>query len=98
MRPPGRVTILGITQKNMVMPMNTAPGAPYLPFDEGLKEFRISRTRGFELLRAGLLNSFTIGRRRYVMVDSLRTLPERADGWTREKQRAIDAKARGGAP
>lgn len=97
MRPPRRITILGVTQRNTVMPMNTASSPEYLPFTEGLREFRISRTRGFELLRAGLLNSFTIGRKRYVMVDSLRTLPERADGWTRDKQREKDTKARGGA-
>lgn len=62
----------------------------YLPLTEGLSLFGISRTRGFELTRAGLIETFCIGKRRYVMIDSLRTLPERAQGWTRKKQATID--------
>jgi hypothetical protein len=60
--------------------------ANYIPLIDGLRDFGISRTRGFELVKAGLLDTFTIGRRRYVLLDSLRTLPERANGWTRGKE------------
>jgi hypothetical protein len=37
----------------------------------------ISRTVAFELVAKGLLQSFLLGKRRYVLLDSLRTLPER---------------------
>ena len=36
----------------------------------------ISRTRAFELARDGLIETFNIGRRRFVMLDSLDRLPE----------------------
>ncbi len=37
----------------------------------------ISRTVAFDLARNGLLQTFLIGTRRYVLLESLRTLPER---------------------
>ena len=37
----------------------------------------ISRSVAFELVRTGKLQTFTIGTRRYVWLESLRTLPER---------------------
>lgn len=37
----------------------------------------ISRSVAFELARKGLLDTFTIGARRYVYTESVRTLPER---------------------
>jgi hypothetical protein len=37
----------------------------------------IGRTKAFELAAAGLLDSFTVGTKRYVLLESLRTLPER---------------------
>lgn len=37
----------------------------------------IGRTVAFDLAARGLLETFTIGRRRYVYLDSLLTLPER---------------------
>ena len=37
----------------------------------------ISRTVSFDLARRGLLDTFTIGARRYVRLESLRTLPDR---------------------
>jgi hypothetical protein len=40
-------------------------------------EHGISRTVAFELVRDGLLETFTIGTRRYVMLASLRDLPKR---------------------
>lgn len=63
--------------------MNTQPN--FIPLTQGLQAYGISRTRGFELVKAGLLETFLIGRRRYVLLDSLRSLPERASGWTRGK-------------
>ena len=49
----------------------------FLPFVEACSAHRISRTVAYELANAGLLDTFTIGRRRYVKVESLRNLPER---------------------
>jgi len=44
---------------------------------ERCNEHGISRTVAFELARKELIKTFTIGKRRYVYLDSLRTLPER---------------------
>ncbi len=40
----------------------------------------IGRTKAFELVRRGLLETFTIGRKRYVLLESLASLPERLRG------------------
>lgn len=61
--------------------MNLAQIAPtYRPLVTACKEHGISRSVAFELVRAGKLQTFTIGQRRYVYLDSLRTLPERLAG------------------
>lgn len=44
----------------------------------------IGRTVAFELAADGLLDTFTIGRRRYVYLDSLDTLPQRIGERERE--------------
>lgn len=49
----------------------------FRPLVEACDEHGISRTVAFDLARKGLLDSFTIGKRRYVYLESLRTLPER---------------------
>lgn len=49
----------------------------YRPLVTACAEHGISRTVAFELARAGKLETFTLGRRRYVNLESLRTLPER---------------------
>jgi hypothetical protein len=49
----------------------------YRPLVDACAAHGISRTVAFELARKGLLETFTIGVRRYVRMDSLRTLPER---------------------
>lgn len=55
--------------------MNDAP--TYRPLVPACAEYGISRSVAFDLARKGLLDTFTIGTRRYVRLDSLRTLPER---------------------
>jgi len=57
--------------------MNTKVEPAYGPMVERCGEHGISRTVAFELARKGLLDTFRIGARRYVMLDSLRTLPDR---------------------
>ena len=49
----------------------------YGPLVTSCADHGISRTVGFELARKGLLETFTIGTRRYVMLASLRDLPQR---------------------
>lgn len=41
------------------------------------KEHGIGRTKAFELAANGMLDTFKIGTRRYVKLDSLRSLPQR---------------------
>lgn len=50
---------------------------PYRPLVPACAERGISRTVAFELSRNGMLETATIGRRRYVFLDSLDTLPQR---------------------
>ncbi|MBS0590295.1 MAG: hypothetical protein JSR65_06615 [Proteobacteria bacterium] len=57
------------------MELSTAP--TFGPLVETCRAHGISRSVAFELARAGKLQTFTIGTRRYVYTDSLRTLPER---------------------
>lgn len=52
----------------------------YRPLVTACAEHGISRSVAFELARLGKLETFTIGTRRYVYLDSLRTLPERLGG------------------
>jgi hypothetical protein len=52
----------------------------YRPLVPACAEHGISRSVAFELARLGKLETFTIGTRRYVYLDSLRTLPERLAG------------------
>lgn len=56
-------------------PLDTHP--TYRPLVTACAEYGISRSVAFELARQGKLETFTIGVRRYVYLDSLRTLPER---------------------
>lgn len=69
------------------MNANTSPQiAPkFVPLIAGLRAFGIGRSRGWQLLNAGLIETFLIGNRRFVMVESLQSLPERAAGITHEQ-------------
>lgn len=49
----------------------------YKPLVDAAIERGISRSVAFELARKNLLRTFLIGRRRYVYLESLDTLPER---------------------
>jgi hypothetical protein len=53
----------------------TAPA--YRPLVEACADHGISRTVAFELSDRKLLDTFKIGTRRYVYLESLRTLPQR---------------------
>jgi hypothetical protein len=47
------------------------------PLVDVCKAHGIGRTVAFELARKGLVDHFSIGTRRYVYLESVRTLPER---------------------
>lgn len=49
----------------------------FRPLVPACNDHGISRSVAFELARKGLLDTFTIGSRRYVRLDSLRSLPDR---------------------
>jgi len=49
----------------------------YVPLVRGCEMHGIGRSTAFALVRDGLLDTFTIGRSRYVYLESLRTLPAR---------------------
>ena len=50
---------------------------PFAGMVEACAERDISRAVAFELKRQGFIETFTIGRRRYVFLDSLDTLGQR---------------------
>lgn len=60
--------------------MRTEATPTYRPLVTACADYGISRSVAFELARLGKLETFTIGTRRYVYLDSLRTLPERLAG------------------
>lgn len=57
--------------------MNTKAEPAYGPLVEVCQAHGISRTVAFELSDKGLLDTFKIGARRYVYLESVRTLPQR---------------------
>ena len=57
--------------------MRTESIPTYRPLVTACAEHGISRSVAFELARLGKLETFTIGTRRCVVLESLRTLPER---------------------
>lgn len=60
----------------------TAPAHPYGfgPLVEECARRGISKTIAFELVKEGHLSTFTIGRKRYVRIPSLESLPDRLSG------------------
>ena len=64
-------------QRSEHMETHETPAPSFLPLVEACRAHGISRSVAFELSQSGLLKTFTIGTRRYVYTESLRTLPER---------------------
>lgn len=58
-------------------PDHTARNVTYGPFVSVCRAHGISRSVAYQLLAAGHLDTFLIGRRRYVLIDSLRDLPRK---------------------
>lgn len=57
--------------------MDTRNQRPYRALVRACGERDISRTTSYDLIRRDLIETFLIGRRRYVYLDSLDSLPER---------------------
>lgn len=55
----------------------TSRGRDYRPFKSETRKRGIGLTKAYELLNAGLLDTFLIGNRRYIFLDSLDDLPRR---------------------
>lgn len=51
----------------------------FAPMIKAGEDRGITRTNMYEMARRNMIETFKIGRTRYVMLDSLRSLPERAD-------------------
>lgn len=49
----------------------------FLPLVQAAALNGIGRTKAFELAAAGVIETFTIGARRYAVLESFRTLPQR---------------------
>lgn len=58
---------------------NTPTGTQrdFRPFIPECAKFGIARTKAYELADAGLLETFSIGKKRFVFLDSLYSLPGR---------------------
>ncbi len=60
--------------------MRTEATPTYRPLVTACREYGIGRSTAFKLAASGKLATFRIGVKRYVYLDSLRTLPERLAG------------------
>lgn len=56
---------------------NSTDHRDYRPFIPECTKRGIGKTKAYELANTGLLETFLIGTKRYVYLDSLGTLPER---------------------
>jgi hypothetical protein len=74
------------------MDQSIGNGRFYRALVPACRERDISRSVAFELKRNGFLECFSIGRRTYVYIDSLDTLPQRL----RDRQAATRATEPGG--
>lgn len=59
--------------------MNTqpAPQPTFAPLVQACRAFGIGKTKAYELASRGQLRTFRLGTRRFVYIDSLRSLPSR---------------------
>ncbi len=64
---------MNYTNANRTKPIEPTFG----PLVETCAAHGINRTTAFELAREGVIDSFLLKNRRFVMIDSLRTLPAR---------------------
>jgi hypothetical protein len=70
-------------EKNMENHANPSP--TFRPLVPACRDHGIARTTAFKLAGEGLLETFAIGRSRYVLVESLESLPGRLKAQGGEK-------------
>ena len=63
-------------QKKKPLP-SWSPDAEFAPFVPACQAHGIPKATAYELLADGLLDSFLIRRRRFIRLESLRSLPDR---------------------
>lgn len=56
---------------------NQTASPDYAPLVKACKAFGIGKTKAFELASEGKIRTFLLGCRRFVYMDSLRSLPQR---------------------
>ncbi len=71
--------------------MEAIPARPYGGLVKEAARRDISRSAAFELARIELLETFKIGARRYVYLDSLDTLPQRMKEREEEERKRKEA-------
>ncbi len=59
--------------------MNASDNPTYGPLVKVCRAHGIGKTKAYELAKAGLLRTAQIGKRRYVYLESIRTLPQRLE-------------------
>lgn len=67
-----------------VQSMDTRGQRDFRPFIPECAKVGIGRSKAYELANAGLLETMMIGRRRFVFLDSLYSLPQRLSAGVRE--------------
>jgi hypothetical protein len=81
--------------------MNTNTQRDYAPFPAACVDRGICRAVAYDLLNEGALETFKIGRKRYVYLDSLLTLDQRIERYNaqlRERRAQLRAERRERAP
>lgn len=63
---------------------NTEPSRDYRPFIPEVRKRGIGKTKAYELVAEGLLDTFLIGTKRYVFLDSLDALPRKLAAMAQE--------------
>lgn len=56
---------------------NTSNSVPYLPLLDAIRSVGIGKTKAYELMAQGLIETFLIGTKRYIVMASLYDLPNK---------------------
>ncbi len=73
--------------------MKTKELRDFAPFPAACIDRNICKTVAYDLLNQGLLDTFKIGRRRYVYLDSLLTIAERVEAYNQLPRNRAGAEA-----
>lgn len=73
--------------------MNTKDLRDFAPFPAACIDRGIGKTVAYDLLNDGLLDTFKVGRRRYVYLDSLLTIADKVDSYNQHPRHRSGAPA-----